>query len=77
MPTVPALTVREVRLIELQTNLTNIQIEQTLTKREQFAAMAMQSLLLGNLYDKSKLEKTSYEIADAMIKESKQQKGDR
>ena len=65
-----AVTVQESRLMTLQAELASKQLENTLSKREQFAMAAMQGLLSGgSVQDADSITAKSYQIPDLMISE--------
>lgn len=66
-----ALTNLEVKYIEMQERLAKHQIENTLSKRDQFAIAAIQGLLAAkSTYSADRMVIGAYEIADEMMKRS-------
>lgn len=67
------LTNIEVKAIELQSRAASHNLKERLTKREQFAAMAMQSFILNSSKTMAaeELAIESYRMADLMLAKSK------
>ena len=72
------LSVAEMEMMGIQKRLAKVKIDATLTKREQFAGMALQGLIANNQntsQDHNELVKQAFSYADLMLKQSKENRG--